>query len=44
MGGEEQMGKEKKRGRKDRHNGKAIVFLRCEKLAVFSEPEFIYKI
>lgn len=29
------------RRREGRYNGKAIVFLRCEKLAVFYEPEFI---
>lgn len=33
VGGEEQMGKGKRRGRENRHNGKAIMVLRrCENL------------
>lgn len=43
MGGEEQMGKGKKRGRDGRRNGKTIrVLRRCEKLAVFSESESLF--
>lgn len=43
VGGEEQMGKGKKKGRDGRRNGKTIrVLRRCEKLAVFSESESLF--
>ena len=43
VGGEEQMGKGKRRGRDGRHNRKAFTVLRrCEKLAIFSESESLY--
>lgn len=43
VGGEEQMGKGRKRGRDGRNNGKAILFLRrCEKLAIFSDSERLF--
>lgn len=45
VGGEEQMGKGKKKGRDGRRNGKTIrVLRRCEKLAVFSESAYLLKL
>lgn len=42
VGGEEQMGKGRKRGRDGRNNGKAILFPRCEKFVVFSDSERLF--